>query len=241
MNTKQLLLIIVFLLLPLLMLAQESSTTDTVEVNKKEHFILFMSDVYVGWGGHGIDKSHSGIIKKSHSEAGVLNLLAVGYNFNHERTTLSAGIGFNWTSYSLNKPALWSRGDNGVVGFANLAEPFENHNASLLVRSMQFPIMANQSLGKHWNIAFGPVLNWNYYASMTKSHTVGLDDYSVTMRGLNQRKFSVDGFVRVTWRGMGAYLRYAPMSVFEKGFGPEIKQRWSLGVVVSGLDFGRKK
>ncbi|MBO4815261.1 MAG: hypothetical protein J5523_09960 [Muribaculaceae bacterium] len=246
MDSKYLFLILAILLFPLLMLAQETSPmgttqetsqTDSLQAADKphKHFCLFMSDLYVGWGGNTVEAGNRDIIKRSHSEVGILNFLSVGYTFNRERTTLSAGIGFNWASYSLNKPALWCLGSNGVVGFATLAEPFENHQASLLVRSMQFPIMINQNLGKRWNIAAGPVLNWNFYASMTNAHSMGVDDYSVTTHGLNQRKFSVDGFVRVTWHGIGAYLRYAPQSLFKNGFGPEIKNRWSLGLIISGF------
>ena len=245
MDFKQILTILAYLLLPLLVLAQETSQTDTTQVinepttlasgcsEPEKHFQIFLSDLYIGWGGNSNDNID--VLKKKHTELGVLNLVAFGYNFNQHRTMVSAGIGFNWASYSLNKPALWCLGSDGVVGFATLAEPFENHRASLLVRSMQFPIMINHNLGKRWNIAAGPVLNWNFYASMTNAHSMGVDDYSVTTHGLSQRKFSVDGIVRVTWHGIGAYLRYAPQSLFKSGFGPEIKNRWSMGLIISGF------
>ncbi len=251
MDFKQVLTILAFLLLPLLVLAQETSQTDTTQVinepttlasgcsEPEKHFQIFLSDAYIGWGGN--STANSEYIKKRHSEVGILNFVAFGYNFNQHRTMVSAGIGFNWSGYRLKKPAQWTRSDDGVVWISTTAEPYKNHRASLLVRSMQFPIMIHHNLGHRFNIAAGPVLNWNFYASMSNGYDKDKDDYVVTTRGLHQRKFSVDGIVRLTWRGVGAYLRYSPQSLFKRGYGPEIKNRWSIGLMISGLNFGSGK
>lgn len=206
--------------------------------HSKRSFEVFTSDLYVGWGGNSVDKGNRDIIKRSRSEVGILNLIGLAVNLN--RTRLSLGLGFNWASYSLNKPNIWSRSNDGVVGFDNLTGPFDKHRASLLVRSMQFPLLINQFVGKHWDIAAGPIFNWNFYADGNNTYRQDKSDYSVTTHGLNQRKFSVDGIVIVSWRGLGAYFRYAPQSVFKTGFGPEIKNRWSIGIVLRGVNFRSK-
>ena len=95
MDFKQILTILAYLLLPLLVLAQETSQTDTTQVinEPEKHFQIFLSDLYIGWGGNSNDNID--VLKKKHTELGVLNLVALGYNFNQHRTMVSAGIGFN--------------------------------------------------------------------------------------------------------------------------------------------------
>ena len=206
--------------------------------SSKRSFEVFMSDLYFGWGGNSVEAGTRDIIKRSHSEIGILNFVGLGVNLN--RTKLSLGVGFNWAWYGLNKPYLWDRTPDGAVGIGALEESFSKHRASLSVWSMQFPIMVNQYLGKHWNIAAGPILNWNYYADVYNGYSNGFSTYSVTTEGLHQRKFSVDGIVMVSWKGIGAYFRYAPQSVFKNDFGPEIKNRWTVGLVLRGLGFRGK-
>ena len=201
----------------------------------KRSFDVFMSDLYVGFGGNSVGQGNRDIIKRSTMEIGILNLVGLGVNFNHTR--LSLGMGFNWTTYGLNKPYFWSRSDDGVVGFNAMTGEAKNLRTALLLRSMQFPLLFNQYLGKHWDITVGPIFNWNCYADITNSYSDDINNYNITTRRLNQRKFSVDGIVMVSWKGLGAYFRYAPQSVFKTGFGPEIKNRWALGLVIRGIGF----
>lgn len=203
--------------------------------HSKRSFNVFTSDLYVGFGGNSVEQGNRDIIKRSRYDIGILNLIGLGVTLN--RTSLSIGMGFNWAHYGLNKPYIWNRSDNGIVGLEPLNGETQNLSTSLLVRSMQFPLLFNQYLGKHWDIAAGPIFNWNFYADFNTSYRNGVNDYSVTTHGLYQRKFSVDGIVMVSWKGLGAYFRYAPQSVFKEGFGPEIKNRWTLGIVIRGVGF----
>lgn len=205
----------------------------------KRSFEVFTSDLYMGFGGNSVEQDNRDIIKRSRYDIGILNLIGLGVNLN--RTRLSIGMGFNWSRYGLNKPYVWSRGDDGVVGLNALGGEAQNLRTSLLVRSMQFPLLFNQYLGKHWDISVGPIFNWNFYADFNTSYRDGMNNYSVTTHGLYQRKFSVDGIVMVSWKGLGAYFRYEPQSVFKTGFGPEMKNRWALGLVLRGFGFGHHR
>ena len=174
-------------------------------------------------------------LSKTVSEIGILNLIGFGYVFNHNRTTLSLGMGFNWTHYHLNNPYFFNRNNEGVLGFESLAGDFDNHYSSLTVRSMQFPLMFCQSLGKRWDIAAGAILNWDCYADFSNSYSQDKSHYNVTTRGLYQRKVSFDYLGMVTWHGIGAYFRYSPQSVLQVDYGPEMKNRWTIGLVLGGL------
>ena len=201
----------------------------------KRSFDLFLSDLYFGWGGNSVEAGNRDIIKRSHSEIGILNLIGLGFNFNHTR--ISIGMGLNWANYSLNKPWFWTRNNEGIVGLQATSDQIDKYHARLGVCSMQFPLLINQSLGKHWSIGAGPILNWNYYASFGNGYSEGNSDYNVSTHGLYQRKVSFDYIGMISWRGIGAYFRYAPQSVFKDGFGPEIKNRWTLGIILRGWGF----
>ena len=173
------------------------------------------------------------------SEIGILNLVSLARVFNQGRSRISLGVGFNWHRYNLESPYFWDRSEGGVLGYHQFTEPFDKHRATLIVRSMQFPLMFNQSLGKGWNVALSAVMNWNYYADYHNSYRIGKSDYTETTRGLDQRKISFDGIAMLSWGGLGVYFRYAPQSVMKDGWGPEIKNRWTLGLVLRGFGFHR--
>lgn len=203
-------------------------------INYRPHFILFMSDLYFGFGSNTVDGLNRDAFGKTVSEAGILNLIGLGYLFNHRRSQLSIGVGFNWTNYHLRKPNFFIRSDNGVLGVENFIGDLDKHYSSLTVRSMQFPLMYNQSLGKKWNLTTGVIFNWNYYADFGNSYSQDMSNYSVTTHGLHQRKVAFDYLGMVSWHGLGLYFRYAPQSVLKAGFGPEMKNRWTVGLALRG-------
>ncbi len=208
---------------------------------KKPHWEVFTSDLMFGWGGHSVASADRDLLKKSMSEIGILNLVSLARVFNQGRSRVSLGVGFNWQRYNLKSPYFWARLNNGVLGYGEITENFDKHRATLIVRSMQFPLMFNQSLGKGWNVALGAVMNWNFFADYHNSYRIGKSNYTETTRGLNQRKISFDGIAMLSWGGLGMYFRYAPQSVFKTGFGPEMKNRWTLGVVLRGFGFGHHR
>ena len=204
---------------------------------KKPHWQVFTSDLMFGWGGHSVASADRDLLKKSMSEIGILNLVSLARVFNQGRSRVSFGVGFNWHRYGLESPYFWHRTTEGTLGYMEFGEPFDKHRATLLVRSMQFPLMFNQSLGKRWNVAVGAVMNWNFYADVRNSYRMGKTDYNETTRGLNQRKISFDGIAMLSWHGLGVYFRYAPQSVMKANYGPELKNRWTLGLVLRGRIF----
>ncbi len=208
---------------------------------KKPHWEVFTSDLMFGWGGLSVASADRDLLKKSMSEIGILNLVSLARVFNQGRSRISLGVGFNWHRYNLENPYFWARLNDGVLGYGEITEKFDRHRATLIVRSMQFPLMFNQSLGKGWNVSLSAVMNWNYFADFHNSFRVGKSDYTETTRGLNQRKISFDGIAMLSWGGLGMYFRYAPQSVFKTGFGPEIKNRWTVGLVLRGFGFGHHR
>lgn len=199
--------------------------------NLKPHTELFVSDFYLGVGGNHVEPTYRDAVRGVHTDFGVLNLLGLGWVFNRNRSRLSLGLGFNWAAYSVRKPFFWGSTDEGIAHVTNMEENIREHNSTLECWSMQFPLLYNQRLGKRWNLAGGVVANWNISAKINNSYRVGKSDYSITTRGLHQRKFSVDYVGMISFYGLGVFARFSPQSVFKCGFGPNIDNRWSVGLI----------
>ncbi len=208
--------------------------TDSV---KRPHLQVFLSDLYVGWGGNSVEKGNRELIKRSTTHFGILNVIGLGAVFNHNRTRVSAGVGINWTWHRLNKPTFWNIGEEGNVVLEPSSDAIKSHRATLTVYSLQFPLLFSQQISKRWNIAAGPVLNWNFYARYRNGYSLDGKDYSTSARVRNVRGFSLDYVAMVSYNGVGAFFRYSPQSVFKTGQGPEIKNRWTLGIVLRGRLF----
>ena len=201
---------------------------------RHQRFIVFSSDIYFGFGSNRVDAANRGAFKRTVPEVGILNLVGLGYRFNRDRSQLSLGVGCYWTWCDLREPYFWTYSDQRVVGLEKSDESFSHHEASLLMWSMQFPLMLNQHLGKSWDVAVGAVLNWNKYARINNSYRVGKTDHSATTHDLRQHQVTVDYVAMASWHGFGIYFRYAPQRVFKTGFGPQLDHRWAVGLVFRG-------
>lgn len=201
------------------------------------HFELFLSDVYVGWGHTGVNAAAQPYIRQHTYEAGILNLIGAGYNFNRNRSRVSLGVGFNWAFYCMKSPYLWGKSDDGHVGVSDLSElgEFKGRHSNLVMRSLQFPLMFNQRIAQHVNLAVAGVMNWNYYANLENRFSIEKTDFKTSTHGLHQRKVSFDVVAIASFKSLGVYFRYAPQSVFNCGYCPELKNRWNLGLIIHGF------
>ena len=203
----------------------------------ESHFEAFLSDVYVGWGRTNVAPGDRDYIRNHSYEAGILNLLGVGYNFNRNRSRLSLGVGFNWAFYCMKSPYIWARNDEGQVVHDDLSTlgEYSKRHSNLVVRSLQFPLMFNQRIAQHINLAVAGVMNWNYYANLENRYRIDKTSYKLTTNGLHQRKVSFDVMAIASFKSLGLYFRYSPQSVFKGDWGPELKNRWTLGLILHGF------
>lgn len=188
---------------------------------------VFSSGFYFGFGGN---SSHG--LTSLNKEVGFLNIVALGHNFG-TRNRLSLGVGYQARYIDIKKGNMLNKLDDGVVASAPWPTEFSNTKSQITVHSIQFPLLYAKGFNKHLWIWLGPVLNWNHYAYFTNRHRLGDATTNVSVKGLKQRKISVDIMCGLAFRHMGIYLRYSPMSTFKKDFGPEIKN-----TVMAGLTFG---
>ena len=76
-------------------------------------------------------------------------------------------------------------------------------------------------------------MNWNVYAKCNTHYKVNKTHYDVSYRGIKQNKLTFDVYGALSYNHIGIYCRYSPCDMFKKGYGPEIKNTWMLGVAIA--------
>ena len=76
-------------------------------------------------------------------------------------------------------------------------------------------------------------MNWNYKAHVNNHYIIGKTTYDITQRGLKQNKITFDVIGGLTFSHTGIYFRFSPNEVFKKGYGPEIKNTWTMGGIIA--------
>ena len=192
-----------------------------------KHWTVTSSGIYLGAG-----ISHSWDMINNSFEAGMLNIVSVEYNTLHGQT-FSLGAGIHHRSYSIKRPnMLICDNKTNIVGVIPYPEGYSNDNrhSNLNMWAMQFPLMFKQTIYKKFAIKIGGIMNWNFRALASNHYEIDNAEHDITYKGLKQKKISFDAIGGLTVGGIGVYCRYSPAKFFEDGYGPEIKDTWTLGV-----------
>lgn len=190
------------------------------------HWAIVMDGFYMGGG-----IQHSWEMINNSFEIGLLNFAAVNYDSHHGQN-ISLGVGFHHKSFSLKRPNMLVRDEaTNVVSTMQYPDGVEikDRTSNLNMWSLQFPLMFRQKIYKSFAIKLGGIMNWNYKAHVNNHYYIGKTEYSITERGLKQNKITFDLMGGFSLGQIGIYCRYSPNEVFKKGYGPEIKNTWTLG------------
>jgi hypothetical protein len=146
------------------------------------------------------------------------------YTPKNSNTTISAGLGLDWRSYTLkgHKDGFFKVGDVVAVGQADVAN--DDFSSNIHTVALNMPVLVKQKFSKNFAVSLGAQLNWNYYARIHNHMEQGDNDTDVYTKKIGQRPFTVDilGIVHVS-NGFGFYCKYSPMSVLKKDKGPDFK------------------
>ena len=196
-----------------------------------KHWSIVTSGFYVGAGVH-----HNWERINNSFEVGMLNFAAVNYNSLHGQN-LSLGVGLHHRSYSMKRPYMLYRAEGSNV-VLETTYPSENVNAikdrssNLNLWSVQFPLMFTQKIVKKLDLTVAGILNWNTYARVDNHYEMSKVEYDTKYKDLKQNKINFDFMGALTWNQIGIYCRYTPGKFFKEGYGPEIKETWTLGLTL---------
>ena len=196
--------------------------------NKEYHWSIVCSGLYFGGG---VSTSYD-LINNSFNW-GILNIASLNYNTLHGQQ-FSIGVGYDHKRFSLKRPNCFVMDEaTNIVGIESYPEGTVDRSSVLSVRAIQFPLQFQQFLGKDFHITLGGIMNWNIYAKCNTHYKVNKTHYDVSYRGIKQNKLTFDVYGALSYNRFGIYCRYSPCNLFKKGFGPEIKNTWMLGVAIA--------
>ncbi len=155
-----------------------------------------------------------------------INVTLVQYDWTpkHTKTTLSAGLGFNWRNYTLSGHDMMFNKLNDVVIVGHRDGQMSELSSRVHTVGLSMPLLVKQRFGKNFAISLGAQVNWNYYARLNNYYE--MDDHEIDdlTKKIGHRPITVDilGIVHIA-KGFGVYCKYSPMSVFKKDKGPDFK------------------
>ena len=198
--------------------------------NSTKHWTIASGGFYIGLGvKHSFDKINNSF------EVGLLNVAAVNYNSLHGQN-LSLGVGIHHRSYSMKRPHMLLRDASSevIVGeypSVNVDE-IKNRSSNLNVWALQVPLMFSQKIVKKLDITVAGIMNWNFLARADNHYEINKIEHDTRYKGLKQEKINVDFLGALSWNQFGIYCRYSPGKFFKKGYGPEIKNTWTVGLTL---------
>ena len=195
-----------------------------------KHWTVITGGFYFGMG-----IKHNWDLINNSFEIGLLNAVGVNYNSLHGQK-ISLGVGVNHRSYSIKRPNMLERNANDVV----VAGPYPSLNiqeikdrsSNLNLWTVQFPLMFQQRIAGKLDLSLAGILNWNTYARVDNHYELDNVEHDTKYKGLKQNKVGFDAMGMLTWDDFGIYCRYSPGKFFKDGYGPEIKNTWTMGIMV---------
>ena len=203
---------------------------DRTDSEINEHWAVIFDGVYMGMG-----VKHNWKPINNSFEIGILNVIGLNYNSLHGQN-ISLGAGIHHRSYSMKRPNMLIRDNNGVVGL--VPYPSENINeikdrsSNLNMWAIQFPLIFRQRIVSKLDISLAGILNWNIFAQADNHYELNKTEYDIHYKGLKQNKVNFDFMGSLTWDEFGIYCRYSPSKFFKEGYGPEIKETWTIGLML---------
>lgn len=163
-------------------------------------------------------------------EIGIDRLISYRITDHRSKSSLSIGMGVNWRNYRMTGNTRFIADESGNVSFGPFPEGTESRYSRIKVFSLSFPLTWYQptrirTVGKSFlTFRAGAILNWNSHASVVSCWNESNGESAKHgTKNVAQRKFTVDiyGAVGIIY-GVGFYVKYSPMSLFEKGKGPDV-------------------
>lgn len=157
------------------------------------------------------------------------HLLRFNYNV-LPTTSVSFGFGMTWRNYRMTGRTRFIKdGDNLVLG--DYPEGAEIKFSRLKVFSLTLPFMVNQSLGRKVVFSFGPVINFNTYASLKTRYVLDGEKIKEKSNNIHQNKMTVDLMAKLRFNSIGIYAKYSPSNVLNTEFGPKFRS-FSTGITL---------
>lgn len=145
------------------------------------------------------------------------------YTPKNSRTTLCAGIGFDWRNYTLSGHDKMFAKVNDIVGVYDRKGDMSELASRISTTSISLPLIVKQSFSKKFAVSLGAQFNWNVYSRVNNYYEEGDHEIDDQTKKIGERPITIDVLGMLHFGDFAVYCKYSPMSVLKKDKGPDFK------------------
>jgi len=140
---------------------------------------------------------------------------------------LSLGFGIDWKNYRMTDDLRFTKDLDGNVILDGYPLEFEPKSSRIKVFSLTGTLRFEHDFGRGFAIGFGPVVNFNTYASIKTKYKFLGDKCKRVEKHIRQRPITIDWMLNMRIADLPLYLKYSNDDVLKDG-----------GVKFRSLSFG---
>lgn len=144
-----------------------------------------------------------------------------------QQNMISFGLGIDWKNYRMTDDMFFTKGPDGDVTVAKFPLDYEPKFSRIKVFSLTATLRYEYDFGDDFAIGFGPVFNFNTYASVKTRYKFLGDKMKHVEKNISQRPVTIDWMLNMRLAGFPFYVKYSNNNVLKDG-----------GVKFRSLSFG---
>ena len=133
------------------------------------------------------------------------------------RNCLSLGLGIDWKNYRMTDDMLFTKDHDGNVTVERFPLEFEPKFSRIKVFSLTATLRYEHDFGGGFAIGFGPVVNFNTYASIKTRYKFLGDKVKHMEKNIRQRPITIDWMLNMSLAGVPFYVKYSNDDVLKDG------------------------
>ena len=134
-----------------------------------------------------------------------------------ERNCLSLGFGIDWKNYRMTDDMLFTKAPDGNVTVERFPLEYEPKFSRIKVFSLTATLRYEHDFGSGFAIGFGPVVNFNTYASIKTRYNFLGDEIKRVEKNIRQRPVTIDWMLNMSLAGVPFYVKYSNDNVLKDG------------------------
>ena len=134
-----------------------------------------------------------------------------------ERNKVSLGLGIDWRNYRMTDDQLFTKGPDGNVTVERFPLAYEPKFSRIKVFSLTATLRYEHEFADGFAIGFGPVVNFNTYASIKTRYKFLGDKVKHMEKNIRQRPVTIDWMLNMTIADVPFYVKYSNDNVLKDG------------------------
>ena len=134
-----------------------------------------------------------------------------------ERNMVSLGLGIDWRNYRITDDLFFTKAPDGNVTVDKYPLEYEPKFSRIKVFSLTATLRYEHDFGDGFAIGFGPVFNFNTYASIKTRYKLLGDKIKHTEKNIRQRPITIEWMLNMRIAEVPFYVKYSNDDVLKDG------------------------